>query len=80
MCQGLPIVVGVEGIDGALVHVLKALYEAGARRDRTWPTRSQELHGFRSSYLSYPLVLDPALATSDSPPDRVGAAPSSGHA
>jgi cytochrome P450 len=80
MCQGLPIVVGVEGIDGALVHVLKALYEAGARRDRTRPTRSQELHGFRSSYLSYPLVLDPALATSDSPPDRVGAAPSSGHA
>jgi cytochrome P450 len=79
MCQGLPIVVGVEGIDGALVHVLQALYEAGARRDRSRPTRSQELHGFRSSYLSYPLVLDPSLATDASAVDRITSSASSGH-
>jgi cytochrome P450 len=61
MCQGMPIVIGVEGIDGALVYVLKALYEAGARRDTSRPTRSQQLHGYRNSYLSYPLILDPTF-------------------
>lgn len=66
MCQGMPIVIGVEGIDGALVYVLKALYEAGARRDRSRPTQSQQLHGYRNSYLSYPLMLDPAFAVHQS--------------
>lgn len=58
MCQGLPVVIGAEGIDGILVHVLKAFYEAGVRRDLDLPNKRQE--GFRDSYTSYPIAFDPA--------------------
>jgi cytochrome P450 len=33
MCFGLPLVVGSGGVDGMLVHTLKALYGAGMRAD-----------------------------------------------
>jgi cytochrome P450 len=33
MCYGLPLVMGQEGIDGSIVHILKELFRAGVRPD-----------------------------------------------
>jgi cytochrome P450 len=57
MCQGLPLVLGVEGIDGNLMHVLRALYGAGMRRDES---RSSHKVPVRDSYELYPVIFDRA--------------------
>ena len=61
MCFGLPLVVGNSGIDGMLVHTLKALYGAGMRPD---PDRQPRLvDGLaQERFESYPVVFeDPVL-------------------
>jgi cytochrome P450 len=54
MCQGLPIVLGVEGIDGTLLLVLQTLYANGLSVDRT---RTPSKVPIRDSYEYYPVVL-----------------------
>jgi hypothetical protein len=62
MCQGLPIIVGVEGIDGSIVQVLRLLFEAGIRPDPDRPAVTET--GFRhTTYISYPIIFDPAYAS-----------------
>jgi cytochrome P450 len=57
MCQGLPLVLGTSGIDGNLMHVLRALYGAGMRRDRSRATVKIPV---RDSYEVYPVMFDVA--------------------
>jgi hypothetical protein len=54
MCQGLPIVLGVEGIDGTLLLVLQTLYASGLSRDRM---RAPSKVPIRDSYEYYPVML-----------------------
>lgn len=54
MCQGLPIVLGVEGIDGTLLLVLQSLYASGLTRDRTMSPSKVPI---RDSYDYYPVML-----------------------
>lgn len=55
MCFGLPLVVGNRGMDGMLVHTLKALYGAGMRPDpERQPTLVEGLAQER--FESYPVV------------------------
>ena len=61
MCMGLPIVLGAQGIDGTQVHLLRALYESGLRRDPSRPARRMPAN--KDRYDSYPVVLDPAERT-----------------
>jgi cytochrome P450 len=61
MCFGLPLVVGNSGIDGMLVHTLKALYTAGMRPDLE--CRPRLVEGLaQERFESYPVVFeDPRL-------------------
>jgi cytochrome P450 len=55
MCYGIPIVLGNDGNDGSLVHILRACYQANMRRD---PTRAPQMatgtHSER--FASYPVL------------------------
>jgi cytochrome P450 len=55
MCQGLPIVLGVEGIDGTLLLVVRTLYSSGLARD---PNKSASKVPIRDSYEYYPVMLE----------------------
>jgi cytochrome P450 len=63
MCQGLPLVLGTAGIDGNLMHVLRALYEAGMRRDASRATVKIPV---RDSYEVYPVIFDVAAVNAAS--------------
>lgn len=56
LCFGLPIILGAEGVDGSMVHLLRSLYEAGARRDPEHPPKKR-LDLERDAFESYPVVL-----------------------
>jgi len=66
MCMGLPIVLGAQGIDGTQVHLLRALYESGLRRDPSHVARRMPAN--RDRYDSYPVLLDPARRMSPGTP------------
>jgi cytochrome P450 len=55
MCQGVPIVLGSEGINGTLIHVLSMLFAAGVRPD---PSRPPVKVPERDTYEVYPVTLD----------------------
>jgi cytochrome P450 len=62
MCYGIPIVLGNDGTDGSLVHILKTLYEANMRPD---PTRAPRMatgtHSER--FASYPVLFGDTAAS-----------------
>jgi hypothetical protein len=64
MCMGLPIVLGAQGIDGTQVHVLRALYRAGMRRDPARPALRMPAN--KERYDSYPILLDSGDRPSES--------------
>ncbi|HJQ48566.1 MAG TPA: cytochrome P450 [Amycolatopsis sp.] len=55
MCQGLPIVLGSEGINGTLLHVVQKLFDADIAPD---PAREPVKVPERDTYEVYPVTLD----------------------
>lgn len=64
MCFGMPLVLGNEGIDGSLVHMLKRLYEVGVRPDPSGrPTmESHERADMPDKFGTYPVLLGASRA------------------
>lgn len=62
MCFGLPLAMGGEGIDGAQVYVLKALYDAGVERDRDRPVQIDR--DGRDVYERFPVLFRASSGTS----------------
>lgn len=61
MCMGMPLVLGVQGLDGSHVQLLAGLYAAGLRRDPDRPARKTP--DARDKYETYPVVFDSDVST-----------------
>jgi cytochrome P450 len=62
MCFGLPVVLGSEGIDGSLVHILQKLFEAGVRPDPDRPPQKYGAERHGDQFASYPVLFRPETA------------------
>lgn len=80
MCLGAPIVVGQKGIEGNVVILLRALFEAGIERDPDNPApRIHESRGVATTHQEvlepYPMMFRPVASTRDAKEQPAHAGP-----